>query len=154
MITRAAGSVGSAHTYHTQCTPLSPVLAAPIESFESLTLDMPLDVSSAKTGDGPNTPPFALSTSGADSGDVVRATPRSMAGMLFVTEEEEKKPEGEQDQVNGRIETVNLWYSQEVSTAFFRSPDPQQLVQAARSKRSWVRRKQTRWIFFREIEMQ
>lgn len=84
------------NAYICNSLPLSPVLAAPIDSLESLTLDMPCEVSSANTGDAPKTP-FTLtawlSRSGADNGDVARATPRSTAGTHFATEGEKQKQE-------------------------------------------------------------
>lgn len=70
------------------------MLAAPIESLESLTLDMPFDVSSANTGEAPNTPfklTALLSRSGADKGDVANATPRSTAGTHFAAERDDRQ---------------------------------------------------------------
>lgn len=67
------------------------MLAAPIESLESLTLDMPLS-SSANTGEAPKTPlklAAGLCRSGADKGDVAKATPRSTAGMHLAAEHEQ-----------------------------------------------------------------
>lgn len=65
------------------------MLAAPTESLESLTLDMPWEVSSANTGGVPKAtltaPPLS---SGADV--VVRATPRRTAGTHFAAEESKR----------------------------------------------------------------